>query len=499
MKRLLFHVACFLVTHFTLAQESAVKQINGVITAPGALAPLHFLAADELKGRGAIRPEIDIAARYISEQFRSYQLKQFKGTFDFYQTFDVKVVRPAKNGVVVLNNKTYKMGIDLLAPRSVSTAGISLDAPVTYVGKGTETELGKIDLKGKVVVMDIKPDDATPMRQALRTVSSRSKMAMDRGAVAIIGRYEDARDMSWGQMQQTLTREYLLQEQTVSQPIYFVYDADKSLVNSVQQVDRVTLRIDAHDIVTISARNVMGYVEGTDPKLKDEYIVVSAHYDHLGVAEEAKLLEGKRDSIYNGARDKAIGVAALINAAHYFTLHPPKRSLLFIAYTGEEMGHFGSKYFAANTPIPLKQIVFNLNIDNAGYNDTSRVSIIGLGRTSADADISKSSNAFGLVAMPDPAPEQNFFDRSDNESLASKGVPAPTFSLGMEKFDETITSHYHQLNDEVSSMNLDYALKYIKFIILAARNIADNPVQPQWKKGDKYEAPWKILYQKSIQ
>jgi Zn-dependent M28 family amino/carboxypeptidase len=196
------------------------------------------------------------------------------------------------------------------------------------------------------------------------------------------------------------------------------------------------LKIEGNEVRSIPAKNVMGIVEGTDAKLKEQYIVLSAHYDHLGVAAKPKMEEGKLDSIYNGARDNAI------NAARYFALHPPKRSVLFIAFTGEEMGLLGSKYFAAHSIIPLKQMVYNLNIDNASYNDASRVTVVGLGRTSADEDIQKACVAYGLTAMPDPAPEQNLFDRSDNVSLAIMGVPAPTFSLGIKQFDETITNRY---------------------------------------------------------
>jgi Zn-dependent M28 family amino/carboxypeptidase len=205
--------------------------------------------------------------------------------------------------------------------------------------------------------------------------------------------------------------------------------------------------------------------------------------------------EGKMDSIYNGARDNAIGVTAVIDAAKYFAQYPPKRSVLFMAYAAEEVGELGSKYFAAHPTIPLKQIVYNLNIDNASYNDTSIVTVVGLGRTSADGDIKKACAAFGLTAKPDPAPEQNLFDRSDNAQLAVKGIPAPTFSLGIQKFDEEINKRYHQLSDEVGNFDLNYAMKYIHSFILAARNIADDPKQPEWKKGDKYEAASKLLYE----
>jgi Zn-dependent M28 family amino/carboxypeptidase len=170
----------------------------------------------------------------------------------------------------------------------------------------------------------------------------------------------------------------------------------------------------------VPAKNVMGYIEGSDRKLKKQYIVLSAHYDHIGVAKVPKMEEGKLDSIYNGARDNALGTTAVINAARYFAKYPPKRSILFITYTGEEMGLVGSKYFADHPALPLEELVYNLNIDNGGYNDTTIVSVVGLGRTSADEDIKKAAASFGMSATPDPLPEENLFDRSDNVSLAEK-------------------------------------------------------------------------------
>ena len=127
-----------------------------------------------------------------------------------------------------------------------------------------------------------------------------------------------------------------------------------------------------------------------------------------------KTEDGVTDSIYNGARDNAIGVTAVLNAARYFAKHPPKRSVLFVLYTAEEMGLLGSHYFSDNPLLPLKKIVYNLNCDNGGYNDTSIVTVIGLGRTSADDDIKAAAAAYGVKATSDPVPELNLFDRSDN-------------------------------------------------------------------------------------
>jgi Zn-dependent M28 family amino/carboxypeptidase len=213
------------------------------------------------------------------------------------------------------------------------------------------------------------------------------------------------------------------------------------------------------------------------------------------VAAVPKMEEGKLDSIYNGARDNAIGTTAVIDAARYFSKYPTKRSILFIAFSAEEMGLLGSKYFALHPPIPLPQIVYALNIDNASYNDTSAITLVGMDRTTADADIRKACAAYGLSILPDPIGGRLFYG-SDNLPLAEKGIPAPTYSLGMKSFDQSILNRYHQLSDEVSNFNLNYAMKFIHSYILAAENIANNPMQPHWTKGDKYEPIWNILYQK---
>ena len=206
------------------------------------------------------------------------------------------------------------------------------------------------------------------------------------------------------------------------------------------------------------------------------------------------MIEGKMDSIYNGARDNAIGVTAVMNAATYFSKHPPKRSVMFIAFTAEEMGMLGSKYFSANPVIPLNKMVFNLNCDNGGYNDTTIFTIVGLGRTSADDDIKNACAAYGMIPTPDPDSALHLFDRSDNVNLAIKGIPAPTFGMGITGFDEKVRRYYHQLSDEFSSMDSEYVLKFIRTYILTASFIANNPKRPEWQKGDKYEAAWKSLY-----
>jgi Zn-dependent M28 family amino/carboxypeptidase len=198
--------------------------------------------------------------------------------------------------------------------------------------------------------------------------------------------------------------------------------------------------------------------------------------------------------IYNGARDNAVGTTGVIEAAKYFSQNPPRRSVLLAAWTAEERGLLGSGYFAENPMVPLNQIIYNLNIDGAGYNDTTKVTVIGLGRTEADDDMASAAAAFGLEAIPDPVPEQNLFNRSDNVHFARAGIPAPTYSMGLTAFDDEINYYYHQTTDEPHTLNYEYVTAYIRSFVLAAQNIADRDEAPFWLPGDEYKEAGKELY-----
>lgn len=243
----------------------------------------------------------------------------------------------------------------------------------------------------------------------------------------------------------------------------------------------------------VTLKNVIGYVQGTDPVLRNQYILLSAHYDHVGVAPSAEMKEGKMDSIFNGARDNATGVAAVIAAARYFSSYPASRSILFICYSAEEEGEIGSNLYASHPLVPLDHIVYNLNIDNAGYDTTGAVCLFGLGRTDKDALIRKACKMYGLAVLPEPE-GQGLFERSDNYSLAKRGIPAPNFSLGMTDWDGDVWAHYHDITDEVGNMDLAYVVKFIRACILSAQYIANDPKQPRWTAGDPYEERWRALF-----
>ncbi|HUP12371.1 MAG TPA: M28 family peptidase, partial [Niastella sp.] len=395
-------------------------------------------------------------------------------------------------GAFVVGDKTYYIGKDFLQTRGSS---LQLTAPVVFAGFGSPADLANLDVKGKIVVVNMGENDSTRVMGSTRFRDAKQKRLQEKGAVGLVERYwQPVADWE-------LPKHYYSGQRAPDQldslmPVFLVHDPGGELSAVVKSSASATINVTGNYLINVPAKNVMGWVEGTDPQLKNQFVVLSAHYDHIGVAPVPKMEEGKLDSIYNGARDNAIGATAVINAARYFTQHPAKRSILFIAFTGEEMGMLGSKYFAEHPTIGLEKLVYNLNIDNGGYNDTNSVNVIGLGRTSADDDIKKACLAYGLTVAGDPAPEQNLFDRSDNVSFAAKGIPAPSFGMGVSKLDERIMKRYHQLSDEIGDMDLAYIVKYMKAYILAAKYIADNPAQPRWKQGDKYESAWKKLYSK---
>lgn len=248
----------------------------------------------------------------------------------------------------------------------------------------------------------------------------------------------------------------------------------------------VTLR----DSSVVRSKNVIGVIEGSDPGLRDEYVLLAAHYDHVGVGPATA--EG--DSIYNGARDNAVGVATVMAAGKYFADTPPKRSVILALWTAEELGLIGSGYFANNPVVPLNQIVYNLNIDGAGYNDTTMVTVVGLERTEAESIFRSSTGEFGLDVNPSPVPELGLFNRSDNVHFARRGIPAPTFSLGFTAFDEDIQYYYHQPTDESDDLDFDYVTKFSRAYILSAERIANETAAPFWTPGDEYEDEGIQLY-----
>jgi Zn-dependent M28 family amino/carboxypeptidase len=148
--------------------------------------------------------------------------------------------------------------------------------------------------------------------------------------------------------------------------------------------------------------------------------------------------------------------------------------------------------------MPLDKMVYCFNSDGAGYNDTTKITIFGLHRTTVGQHLIDAGKEFGLEVIDDPAPEQNLFDRSDNVNFAKKGIPSPTLSLGFTAFDEEINKYYHQVTDNPDNLDYDYLVKFFKSYVLSSRLIANDPVTPFWTEGDKYYEAGMELYKKKM-
>lgn len=497
MKKIIPVCAAMLLTvSFAHAQENGQAGIAQTVTQPEVEQHIRFLASDELQGRDTGSPELRIAARYIAEYFRQHGIKPVNGMENYFQDVPLQKNTAPKSGTIGLGENSYNLKDDFLL---ISGDNAQLSGSIAYLNYGGEEDIAKADVQGKIVVVRAgKPGDSSPQSWFYSSREKR-KALTEKGAAAIIELYNNPQ-LPWrilanylGGDQIQLGEEEITPDEAAAIPHIWLQDADNSKVKELARAKKLkgTISIEGKQDRRFHSQNVLGMIEGTDPELKNEYVLLSAHYDHVGV----KTGSTEADTIFNGARDNAVGTAAIMLAGKYFAENPPKRSVIIAAWTAEEKGLLGSSWYSEHPAVPLNQTIYNLNIDGAGYNDTTRVTVIGLERTTAEEDLKAAADAFNLEAIQDPASEQNLFDRSDNVNFAKKGVPAPTFSPGFTAFDEEIMRYYHQVEDNPETLNFSYLTQYSRAFTLAAKKIANGEQAPRWREGDKYEAAGKSLYQ----
>ncbi len=237
--------------------------------------------------------------------------------------------------------------------------------------------------------------------------------------------------------------------------------------------------------------NVIGIVRGTDPALADEYVVYSAHLDHEGIGAEVN-----GDSIYNGAYDNAMGVSLLIEAARVFAASPPRRSVLFIAVTGEERGLLGSDYFAHYPTVPSESMVANVNLDMPLFlYPLADIIAFGAEHSSLESTIRDAIVEEGFELTLDPMPEENLFIRSDQYSFVKRGIPATFLVPGFASTDPDIDGkamveehrmqHYHRPSDDMSRpFHWDSALRFARANVLIGAAVGDADERPTWNEGD---------------
>jgi Zn-dependent M28 family amino/carboxypeptidase len=271
-------------------------------------------------------------------------------------------------------------------------------------------------------------------------------------------------------------------------------DADAGKPPAFDLPVRATLRtVSVHE--RLESPNVAGLLRGTDPRLRDEVVVLSAHLDHLGIGEPVK-----GDSIHNGALDNASGSAALLEVARAFAAlpRPPRRSVLFLAVTGEEMGLLGSDYFAEYPTIPIDRIVADVNLDGLAVLYPLREMVaFGAEHSTLDSTVARVAKRLDITLAPDPFPQEVFFVRSDQYSFVRRGVPSlfPFMSLRSDsgvdaaaRFREWFATRYHTPQDDIGQpMDFEAGARHAQLGFLVGLEIANADERPAWRAGDFFE------------
>jgi hypothetical protein len=499
-------------------------------------AHMAFLADDLLEGRGTGKRGHEIAARYVAAQFEAIGLKPAGHDGTYYQRMPLREIalEPDKCAISITENGStsqLKWGDDFVMRGNEANPDASAEAPVVFVGYGVRTPDGQYDdyagadVKGKIVALLAGAPPKLPSELQAHLSAGREKFrsARDHGALGVISLRTPANEKSlpWPrvvigagfpsmrwlgpdglpsdsfpeiQVTASLSQaasERLFRHATKSWADV-LRDADASRPQSFSLPVTASVRVvSRHE--TITSPNVIGVLPGSDPKLGQEYVVYTAHVDHLGIGRP---ING--DSIYNGAADDASGTAALLTIAKAFKslAHAPARSIMFLGVTAEEKGLLGSDYFAHFPTVPIQSIVADINMDGASlfYTFTDIVPL-GAADSTLDAVVRRNAARLGLKVSPDPEPDQHYFIRADQYSFVRQGVPSVFISEGEQakdpkfnakEFTENwIATRYHAPSDDMSQpMDLDAAVEFMQVDFLVGYDIAQDPKRPTWKPGD---------------
>ncbi|HXC47535.1 MAG TPA: M28 family metallopeptidase [Candidatus Sulfotelmatobacter sp.] len=512
--------------------EAAMESIR-----PEAIrAHMNFLADDLLEGRGTDSRGYEIAAKYMATEFESMGLTPAGDAGTYLQNVPLRSVRPDEPNTtlsLIRNGKpeTLIFRKDFLVQGDPARKETSVEAPVIYVGFGVTApeqnydDYKGIDAKGKIVAMVFEaPNFESSLKAHYSSFEQKTANAVAHGAVGIIvvndpvleGLYpfkEQVRDLSrpgfrW-LSKEGLPNDYFPQLRAgaflsleasrqlfagsghTPEEVFQAAKEGKSLVFPLPLSAKIHKQTKLEDV---SSHNVVAKLEGSDPALKNEYLVYSAHLDHLGVGEPVK-----GDSIYNGALDNASGCAILLEVARAFSkMNPrPKRSILFVAVTGEEAGLLGSDYFAHYPTVSKDAIVANVNMDEDQML-WPLLDIIPFGteHSTLGGVVKRAAERLHLSISPDPMPEEVIFIRSDQYSFVRQGVPAVFLVAGFKSNDPKIDptaifkeweeTRYHQPQDDMQQPNLDFnqAVKYAQFAYLCGWLITQDAARPAWNAHD---------------
>ena len=481
------------------------------------------LSADEMEGRGTAQPGGDKAANYIAERFGKLNLKPLGEKNSFLQPIKFRESEFLPETSFKLGDQSLKMGPDFVIEPPYS-GDKNVSGPMVFIAYGLVSNVPKrndvagVDFKGKVVVLMQGPPSfvtkAAWKKADIEIELMRGLVAA--GVAAIVFINHGREEHPYSEMADYLVRRQIERADSEEMPSFlppFVHigdeAADKLFANSgvtrkealakaeaegfapinLKQTAKITVRMKKGKGVS---SNVIGLMEGSDPKLKSEAVVFSAHYDAYGVSSDHR--------IYHGAADDGLGVGEMIAVAEAFAQAPvkPKRSLIFMAVTGEEYGGLGSDYWVKNPTWKIKQTAADLNLDGMGTEVYGPVKVVvgfGAEHSSLGKVLDEVATAEGLKIIPDPMPDEKAFYRSDHYFFVKKGIPgimlmgapAGDQQVWIDRMKQWEKTDYHQPSDTIRpDWNWDGPRTIAEVMGVMGLRVANDAEMPAWVKSSPF-------------
>ena len=538
----------------TTIDTAAARPALAGITSDELLEHINRLASDEFQGRAPGTPGEEKTVAYLTEQFKAIGLAPGNPDGSYIQNVSLIGFTTTPTASLTAGGRSIRLRFpdDYVAVSRRNASEVKVDASdVVFVGYGVVApEYGwddykGVDVKGKTIVMLIN-DPAVPSAADSTQLDSamfkgramtyygrwtyKYEIASEKGAAAAIIVHEtgpagygyEVVKGSWGRENFDVKKPGN-NEGRVAIESWLTLDKTRELFRAAGQnfdsLKRAATRKDFTPVTLnakatftarnavreVQSKNVIAKLEGSDSTLKNEYVIYTAHWDHLGVDSTLK-----GDQIFNGALDNASGTAALLELAEAFAALPtrPARSLLFLAVTAEEQGLLGAKYYAENPLYPLAKTAADINMD--GFNQWGRtkdLTIVGYGNSTLDDLLAETLASSGRTISPDPEPEKGFFYRSDHFEFAKQGVPAlytdagtdyigKPAGYGQQKRDEYNANDYHKPSDHVKpDWDLAGAIEDTRALFTVGYKVAQTDRLPEWKPGTEFKAKREAMLQ----
>jgi len=504
------------------------------------LAHTRVLSSDEYEGRGPGTKGEELTVGYLVDQFKKLGLKPGNTDGTYVQKVPLVGITPTPTSLVFEKGgrrQTLKWKDDVVAwTKHVAKSASMSKSEIVFVGYGIVApeynwdDYKGMDMTGKTLVMLVNDppvaDDAKAFGGKAMTYYGRWTYkyeigAMQHAAAVLIVHETEPAGYPFEVVQAKTTEQFDLVTPDknmgrVNIEGWITLDRARDLMQLAgQDFDALKKQAATRDfkpvplgvaasmtitntLRTIDSQNVVARLEGSDPALKDEYVVYTAHWDHLGIGPEQN-----GDRIYNGAKDNAIGVAGLLELARVFTkvAPAPKRSILFLSVTAEEQGLLGSQYYSVTPLYPLRKTLANVNMDGLNvHGKTKDLTLIGYGASDLDDYAKTAAAEQGRVIRPDPETEKGFYYRSDHFNFAKQGVPAldpdegtdfvgKPAEYGKQVRDDYTEHDYHKPSDVIKAdWDLSGAVEDLQVFFAVGYRVAQADKYPEWKPGNEFRA-----------